>query len=135
MQVTINVIVSVPVVINLCICYCDGLCGLVVRIPGYSTRGPRYESRCYQIFWEVVGLEWGPLSLASTIKELLGRISSGSCLETRKYGHMDLLCWPHNTLYRQKLTLTSSTSDGHMERENVLDLESVILDITVPTWN
>jgi hypothetical protein len=27
----------------------------------------------YQIFWEVVGLEWGPLSLVSTIEELLER--------------------------------------------------------------
>jgi hypothetical protein len=32
-----------------------------------------FDSRRYQIFWEVVGLERGPLSLVSTIKELLGR--------------------------------------------------------------
>jgi hypothetical protein len=36
------------------------------------------DSRRYQIFWGVVGLEWGPLSLVSTIEELLGRKSSGS---------------------------------------------------------
>jgi hypothetical protein len=35
----------------------------------------------YQIFWEVVGLERGALSLVSTIDELLGRNSSGSGLE------------------------------------------------------
>jgi hypothetical protein len=29
-----------------------------------------------------VGLEWGPLSLVSTIEELLERKNSGSCLET-----------------------------------------------------
>jgi hypothetical protein len=29
-----------------------------------------------------VGLEWGPLSLVSTVEELLGRNSSGSGLET-----------------------------------------------------
>jgi hypothetical protein len=39
------------------------------------------ESRLYQIFWEVVGLERGPLNLVSTIEELLERKSSGSSLE------------------------------------------------------
>jgi hypothetical protein len=38
----------------------DRLCGLVVRAPGYRSRGPGFYSRRYQIFWEVVGLEWGP---------------------------------------------------------------------------
>jgi hypothetical protein len=33
-----------------------------------------------------VGLERGPLSLVSTTEELLGRKSSGSGLEIRKYG-------------------------------------------------
>jgi hypothetical protein len=33
-----------------------------------------------------VGLERGPLSLVSTIEELLGRKSSGSSLEIREYG-------------------------------------------------
>jgi hypothetical protein len=37
-----------------------------------------FDSQRYQIFWEVVGLERGPLSLASGIEELLGRKSSGS---------------------------------------------------------
>jgi hypothetical protein len=35
-----------------------------------------------------VGLERGPLSLVSTIEELLGRKSSGSSLEDLEYGHM-----------------------------------------------
>jgi hypothetical protein len=43
----------------------DRLSGLVVRVPGYRSRGPGFDSRRYQIFWEVVGLEWGPLSLVS----------------------------------------------------------------------
>jgi hypothetical protein len=33
-----------------------------------------------------VGLEQGPLSLVSTIEEVLGRKSSGSALERREYG-------------------------------------------------
>jgi hypothetical protein len=34
-----------------------------------------FDSRRYQNFWEVAGLERGPLSLVSTIEELLGRKS------------------------------------------------------------
>jgi hypothetical protein len=41
------------------------------------------DSRRYQIFWEAVGLERGPLSLVSTIEEVLERKSSGSGLESR----------------------------------------------------
>jgi hypothetical protein len=35
---------------------------------------PGFNSLRYQIFWEGVGLEWGPLSLVSTIEELLEEI-------------------------------------------------------------
>jgi hypothetical protein len=38
------------------------------------------RSSCYLIIWEVVGLERSPLSLVSTVEELLGRNSSGSGL-------------------------------------------------------
>jgi hypothetical protein len=43
-----------------------------------------FDSRRYQIYWEVVGLERGPLRLVSTIEEELGRKSSGSGLESRE---------------------------------------------------
>jgi hypothetical protein len=36
-----------------------------------------------------VGLEQGPLSLATTTEELLGRKSSDSGLENREYGRRD----------------------------------------------
>jgi hypothetical protein len=62
------------------------LCGLVVRVSGYKSRGPELDSRRYQIFWEVVGLEQGLLRLLSAIEELIGRKSSGSGLENREYG-------------------------------------------------
>jgi hypothetical protein len=70
----------------------------------------RFNSQRYQIFWEVVGLEQGPLSLVSTIEELLERKSSGSSLENREYGRRDLLHWPRNTVYPQMLALTLSTN-------------------------
>jgi hypothetical protein len=69
-----------------------------------------FDSWRYQIFWEVVGQERGPLSLVSTIEELLEGKSSGSGLENRQYGHRDPLHWPCDILYPQKLTLTSPTS-------------------------
>jgi hypothetical protein len=50
-------------------------------------QGSGFDSRRYQIFWDVVGLQLSPLSLVSTFEELLERKSSGSDLEEREYGH------------------------------------------------
>jgi hypothetical protein len=44
-----------------------------------------FDSQRYQIFWEVVSLERGPLRLVSTIEELLGRKSIGSGIENQEY--------------------------------------------------
>jgi hypothetical protein len=63
-----------------------------------------------QIFWEVVGLERGPHSLVSTIKELFERKNSGFGLESREYGRRDPSRWPRGTFQQQKLALTSKTS-------------------------
>jgi hypothetical protein len=52
----------------------DRLSGLVVRVPGYRSTGPGFDFRSYQIFWEVMGLELGPLSLVKITEELLERI-------------------------------------------------------------
>jgi hypothetical protein len=57
-----------------------------------------------------VGLEWGPLSLMSTINELFGRESSGSGVEIREYVRRDPSHLPRDTLYPQKLALPSLTS-------------------------
>jgi hypothetical protein len=69
-------------------------------------------SRRYKIFWEVVGLERGPLSLVSTNEELLEIKSSGSGLENRECGRRDPSRWPRDALYLQRLALTSPTSVG-----------------------
>jgi hypothetical protein len=84
----------------------------VVRVPGYRSRGPGFDSRRNQIFWEVVGLERSPLSLVSTTEKLLGRKSSGSSLESREYGRRDPSRWPCGTHYPQKVALTSPRSGG-----------------------
>jgi hypothetical protein len=79
-------------------------------VPGYRYRSPGFDSRRYQIFKEVVGLERGPHSFVSTIEELLERKTSGSGLEIREYGREDLSRLPPDTLYPRKLALTSPTS-------------------------
>jgi hypothetical protein len=86
----------------------------VVRVPLYTSKGPRFDSRRYQIFWEVVDLERSPLSLVSTNEELLRSNSSDSGLQSRKYGRGDSLRWPRDTSYPQKLALTSPTSGGRL---------------------
>jgi hypothetical protein len=62
-----------------------------------------FDSRRYEIFWEVVGLEQGPLILVSTIEELLERKSSGSGLENRDYGCADPPRWLRDILLSAKV--------------------------------
>jgi hypothetical protein len=66
-----------------------------------------FDSWRYQIFWEVVGLERGLLSLVSTTEELFGKKSSSSSLESPEYGRRDPPRWPRGTLHLQKSALTS----------------------------
>jgi hypothetical protein len=49
----------------------DRLCGLVIRVSGYRYRGLGFDPGRYQIFWVVVCLERGPLSLMRSTEELL----------------------------------------------------------------
>jgi hypothetical protein len=65
------------------------LCGLIVLSSWLQIERSEFDSRRYQIFWEVVDLEWGSLSLVSTVEELLERKSSGSGLESREDSHRD----------------------------------------------
>jgi hypothetical protein len=62
-----------------------------------------FDSQRYHIFWEVLGLERGPLSLVSTIEELLERKSSGYGLENRDYCRRDPPRWPRDTLLSAKV--------------------------------
>jgi hypothetical protein len=75
-----------------------------------------FDSQSYQILWEAVDLERGPLSLVSTTEEVLERKSSGSCLESREYDRRDPLPWPRGILYPQKLVLTPPTGGGSSVR-------------------
>jgi hypothetical protein len=55
----------------------------LVRVPGYRSRGPGFDSWRYKIFLVVLDLERGPLSFVRIIDELLEKNSSGSRLENR----------------------------------------------------
>jgi hypothetical protein len=63
----------------------------------------RLDSGCYQIFWEIVGLEHAPPSLVSTIEELLEWKSSGSSLENKDYGCRGSACWLCDTSLSAKV--------------------------------
>jgi hypothetical protein len=77
---------SLSIIISINVRKSNSPCGLVVRVPGYRSSGPGFDSRRYQIFWQVVGLEQGPLSLVSATEELLERKSRGSGQGNRDYG-------------------------------------------------
>jgi hypothetical protein len=60
------------------------MCGPPLWSSGQSfwlqIQGPGFDTQPYKIFWEVGGLERGPLSLVRTIEELLEWKLSGSGL-------------------------------------------------------
>jgi hypothetical protein len=58
-----------------------------------------FDSWRYQIFWEVVGLETGPLSLVRIIEELLERKYRLRSRESKLTTVGDSLHWPRDTLY------------------------------------
>jgi hypothetical protein len=62
-----------------------------------------FDSRHYQIFSEVVGVERGLLSLVSTTEELHGRKSGGSGVENQEYGRGDTLRRPRDTPLSSKV--------------------------------
>jgi hypothetical protein len=65
------------------------------------------------MFWEVVGLERGPLSLVSTIEELLGRKSRDLGLENREHCRRDPSLWPRCTPPTSCGRYSSLSDSGH----------------------
>jgi hypothetical protein len=73
------------------------LCGLLIRAPGYRSIDPGFYFRGYQIFWEVVYLERGPLSLVSITEALLEWKSSGSRSIKSNLTTVGIRCADHET--------------------------------------
>jgi hypothetical protein len=69
----------------------------MVTVPVYRSRNPGFDSRRYQIFWEVVGLERGPVSLVRITEELLEWKSSGSGSRESRLTDMGICCADHAT--------------------------------------
>jgi hypothetical protein len=86
-----------------CLRDCDRLCGLVVRVSGYRSRGPGFDSRSFHIFWEEAGLERGPLSLMRKTEDLLEGKVAAQVWKTEINDRGNPLRWPRDTLYPQKL--------------------------------
>jgi hypothetical protein len=79
-----------------------------------------FDSRRYQIFWEVVDLERGPLSLVSTIEELLERKSSGTDLENQEYSRRNPSRWPRVTPLSEKLGINFANNRRSLGRYSSL---------------
>jgi hypothetical protein len=72
-----------------------------------------FDSRCSQIFWQVVGLgsgnsaSWVRVQLRSYLREMVA-----ASLQSREYGRGDPLRWSRDIFYLQTLALTSPTRGG-----------------------
>jgi hypothetical protein len=93
----------------------DRLCGTVVRVPGSRSRDTRFDSRRYQIFWEVVGLERSLLSLVKITKKLLEWKSSASRSRKSRLTAVGIRYADHATpSNRKKFAPTSPTCGGRL---------------------
>jgi hypothetical protein len=61
------------------------------------SRGPGFDSQRYQVFWEVVGLEWGPRSLVSINEELLEWKNNSSGSRKPRLTDVGIRCADHAT--------------------------------------
>jgi hypothetical protein len=90
----------------------DCVCSLVVRV----------DSRRYHIFWEVVGLERGPLSLMLITEELLEWKSSGSGSRKSRLTAVGIRCGDHATPSIRKF----DTNFADMRYEFVFSINGVM---------
>jgi hypothetical protein len=81
-----------------------------------------------------VGLEQGPLSLTSITEDLLESKSSGSESRKPRLMVMVICCADHDTLYPQKLALTSPTSGGRSASIVCLGTKAMEFSFFYLTW-
>jgi hypothetical protein len=120
----------------------DRLCRLVVTVPGYRSRGPGFDSRRYQIFWEVMALEGGSLSLVRIHEELLEWKVAAPVLETVIDGRRDLSRWPCDTSRSAKVDTNIRRPAAVVSRYslhitvicNFMRVRSKINIVSTPDW-
>jgi hypothetical protein len=67
-------------------------------------------------------------------EELLGRKSTDFDLENRDYGQRDPSRWPRDTLYPQKLALTSPTSGGRSVGIVLSRIQATEIFLPIALW-
>jgi hypothetical protein len=87
-----------------------------------------FDSQRYHIFWEIVGLERGPLSPLSIIEGLLDRKSRGSGLENREYSHTDPSRWPRGTIYPQNVGTNFAVKHRSLGRYSLWPYGSAVVE-------
>jgi hypothetical protein len=90
----------------------DRLCCLVVRVSDYRSRGPGLDSRWFKIFWEAAGLNGVHSASWEQLRSYLEEIVAAPVYKIEIGYRGNPLRWPRDTLYPQKLALTSPTSGG-----------------------
>jgi hypothetical protein len=113
---------------------CDRLCSLLVKVPGYRSRGPGSIPGTTKK--KVVGLERDPLSLVSTTEELLDRKVAAPVQKTENTAlgirHAD-----HVAPSIRKLVITSPTSGGRsvgIVRSRTQTMEFCFFGVVLCRW-
>jgi hypothetical protein len=99
----------------------DRLCGLVVRVPGYRSRGSGSIPECYQKQWVWNGVHSASAQLRSYLKEKVAAPVYKTENTAKGIRRAD-----HDTLHPQALALTSPSGAGRSVRSRTKATELLL---------